>query len=126
MTAKDLMIGDWVHSLEEDVYTQITDIETDGDDSVWLSDIEVFGRQFMYEIDPISLTESILQKNFPTPDKGITWCPMEYNPDSNQPCRFFHIEIARGGMELRIPSVRYVHELQHILKIARIDIEIKL
>lgn len=123
MTAKDFMIGDWVHSLKIDEDTQITDIETDVEDVFWLYVRKPFGRQFMNEIQPIPLTEEILLKHFPKPEEGVVWCPSPIA--SLQPTKF-HFDIAKGGLYMTIPNLRYVHELQHVLKIAGINKEIKL
>ena len=110
------MIGDWVHSLQTDVDTKITNIETDGEDAVWLSDLSTFGRQFMNEIQPIPLTEEILKKNNILYQWGYPWYQGIYDEE---------------GIEVHFAEycqmhLKYVHELQHALRLLHFDIEIKL
>lgn len=69
-------------------------------------------------LDPIPLTAKILEKNFPEPTDGITWYPEEggfnchtYVPDC---------EINAFGL------FKYVHQLQHALRLCEIEHEITL
>ena len=71
-----------------------------------------------YELFPVPLTDEILEKNFPEPTDGITWYPEEggfnchtYVPDC---------EINAFGL------FKYVHQLQHALRLCEIEKEIEL
>ena len=70
------------------------------------------------DVCPIPLTAEILEKNFPEPTDGITWYPEEggfnchtYVPDC---------EINAFGL------FKYVHQLQHALRLCGIDKDIEL
>ena len=133
---KDLMVGDYVHSRLHDVDTFIIDVEgrvpkemseheyTEAV-SVWLDSKECWGRNYIDEIEPIPLTEELLRKFFPTTDDGVTWYPYNGMIDGY---RWFYIEAIGDGVGgARILGMfRYVHELQHILRLCNIDIEIRL
>ena len=73
MEARDLMIGDWVHSKLHDMDSTVISIETDRydytvkepvkTDDVWLESKKCWERHYMNEIEPIPLTKDILEKN---------------------------------------------------------------
>ena len=121
MKTEEIMIGDWVHSRLHNVDTTVITVEGRGYNAVWLESKECWERHYMNEIEPIPLTEEILQKNFPDPDV-ITWFPQD-----DMPC-FFNIyweSIHFGEGELRL-NIQYVHELQHILRLCGIEKDIVL
>ena len=71
------------------------------------------------EYFPIPLTEEFMQRNFPDSSE-IVWFPLDTKPG------FFNIYWEYptfGEGELRL-NIQYVHELQHILNICRIEKEI--
>lgn len=68
--------------------------------------------------EPIPLTPEILERNFPEPTDGLTWYPEEggFNCHTYVP----KCEINAFGL------FKYVHQLQHALRLCGIDLEIKL
>ena len=67
---------------------------------------------------PVLLTQEILEKNFPEPTDGLTWYPEEggFNCHTYVP----KCEINAFGL------FKYVHQLQHALRLCGIDKEIDL
>lgn len=117
MDVKELQIGDWVLSCE--LYgqyrtAQVEDIESSG--RVWLKDgCEYTSNDY---IDPIPLTDEIFSENnikylFGNPwyqgcaKSGFDFC---YTTDDN-------------AIDVKIP-IRFVHELQHALRLLKINKEI--
>ena len=130
MEANELMIGDWVLTLEsthkEKVYAQIWAIE-EGQTSIlvkkdnrnWFVDIEW--------IEPISLTSDILKKN------GFEYYHKNFaSTDYDSPFKLEMVEWpdenGNGGLWLinGLFKIRFVHELQHALRMCGIDKTIEL
>lgn len=120
MTAKELMIGDWVMNTHNRKPEQVCEIR---ERMVMLDYNDLYDYD---EIEPIPLTDAILKangfeyhhKNFaalshvhPFQLKMVEW------PDENG-IGLWMI----GGLF----KIRYVHELQHAMKLCDIDKEIKL
>ena len=107
MKTKELMIGDWVYGTEKKKYGRVDKLEHDVEDDT---------------VEPIPLTEEILKKNgFLGNDYGEIiigeWRIM---------CDCSNVAILHNEhVDIDIP-IRYVHELQHALKLCRIDKEIEL
>lgn len=115
MKANELMIGDWVRSKLHNVNSKVTDIEWQGDfGSVWLEEKKCWQRHFEDEIEPILLTEEILKKNGIGYQYGTLW----YQNGFGRKCFEVHFS-THCRMDLR-----YVHELQHVLRLLRFDKEI--
>lgn len=79
-------------------------------------------RSYMPQfIKPIPLTEDFLERNFPEYEEGyeIGWWKEEHDEDGYQ------IEFSDSSHEIVISRVRYVHEVQHIVRMCglRKDIE---
>lgn len=118
MTANELMVGDWV--LDGTQLAQVTSITCDGIVETTVneySNIEV--------IEPIPLTKEILDKNnlkygdynifFDQYDETlVTQWGMRYKDD--------HFYIKNCFIE----KIEFVHELQHFLKLLKVNKEIKL
>lgn len=68
---------------------------------------------------PVPLSDKILEHNFPTTDY-LVWFPI-----GNTGCYQIEINDELKSMNVVIP-IKYVHELQHLLKICNIDKDIKL
>ena len=120
MKANELMIGDWVYNTHNRQNEQVQEI---GSGLVMLAYNDLYEYD---EIEPIPLTDEILKangfeyhhKNFaalshvhPFQLKMVEW------PDENG-IGLWMI----GGLF----KIRYVHELQHAMKLCEIDKEIKL
>ena len=119
MTVKEIMIGDYLRSKLHDVVSTVIYVEGEKYNSVWLEDRACWERHYMSEVEPVPLTEEILQKNFPT-DEELAWWP---TTKINGEAYFFHFEYARTFWCVAV-ELRYVHELQHLLLLCGIDKEI--
>lgn len=131
MKEKDLMIGDWV--LDGNAYAQVTSITCDGNIETTHnehSNIEL--------VNPIPLTPEILEKNGftkSTPPPGIhARCYKldnkkdRYNltiADYNKYKRLL-LDVDSEDSECFNIKCDYVHELQHALRLCRINKEIEL
>ena len=119
MKANELMTGDWVlYGGEPNIITEVSEI-IHGEATVCFA-----GNNYMAnidEIEPIPLTETMLIKHFP--DTSIlTWRPVVY------PDKAFVIDYTEEGIDgadIHI-SVKFVHELQHLLHLLGIEKEIEL
>lgn len=127
---KDLMLGDWVFLSDNNCFCRMTAIYgyygkmwIEADDEVYHID----------EILPISITHDILAKNGFNYDGGeiydIRWddndghhC-MNFRKMYNKDGVFDALGIRMGG---EVEIIKYVHELQHLLKLCGIDEEIVL
>lgn len=111
MDSKSLMIGDWVQIVSDapimtNEYHRIDWIRTG---EVGLDNRKIVTYPY---IRPISLTAEILEKNFPDPEI-VCWYP-----DNNT----YRIGI---GDDVAL-NIKYVHELQHALRLCGIKKEIEL
>jgi hypothetical protein len=106
MEAKDLMIGDFV--LDGNIYAQVTSITCDGN-------IETTHNKHSYIelIEPIPLTPEILKKN------GWEERPKGY---------VLYKKLCKNTFVVNTADIqiKYVHELQHALRLCEIDKEIVL
>ena len=135
MKAEELMIGDWVktnHScgkLSCDIKSSIARVSEIGfsnSDGMYVSFVGIKGRYYDDEIEPILLTEEILEKNgFKKNNFNQYVLGKSYLGEE------IYYEI--GFIQLRYPnsyysilSCGYVHEFQHMLKIFGIEKEIVL
>ena len=141
MTAKEIMVGDWVEcvdsSHEKKAYAQIDSIEEGQtcilvrfDNCNWFLDISF--------IKPIPITGEILEKNgFKEVNKGYgSWSLYKYKYDGCTKTTQCHIFWSKTEAYLKIISytyefgdferigIQYVHELQHALRLCGIETEI--
>ena len=116
MKATELMVGDWV--LDGKKPAQITGIMCDDLFETTLSP-SVGGEC----ITPIPLTDEIMEENFPIYEKGYTvgWWTDEFGNAGP-----FWFELTANGVQIEIKSIKYVHELQHALRLCGINKEIEL
>ena len=112
--AKDLMIGDWVlntHNNPEKVQQIIANFNDEL--AIMLDGNCIYGSD---EIAPIPLTAEILEKNFPDTEI-LVW----YGNEDK-----WHIECpAFEDLQVEI-EIKYVHQLQHILRLCGFEKEIQL
>ena len=131
MKTTDLMIGDWV--IAKGKQTQVTDIdEYDGINRSWIVGCEDGRCVHKEDIKPICLTKKILKKNsfleveaieYPSRSVGISFL---YR-DTIEGLRIFVQNACVGGPTCTIiKTCKYVHELQHALKLCGIEKEIVL
>lgn len=132
MKATELMIGDWVMNTHNRKPEQVCEIR---ERMVMLAYNDLYDYD---EIEPIPLTAEILEQNgFITKDKPDHWTgyrSYKYSEGSTGiSFQLFHdtgkykwsgkCEISLNALPYWI-RFEYLHELQHILKICRIDKEI--
>lgn len=125
MKVEDLMIGDWIlyksDSLENAFPIQVTR--------------EMFNKELVVwkdRFEPIPLTPEILKKN------GILYEKQSYyyvvKDDKDLECTYYIQQILQEDWAIGVDigaydcsvfaRIKYVHELQHALKLCRIDKEI--
>ena len=130
MTTQDIMIGDWVKPFgsKEGVYAKVTSIEPNRIGLITTGGNPHHGTE--KTIEPILINKEILEKNgFVKDDNDDCW------GDAN--CFFIpnyvdkkiiswetHIEPDSGIGDFS-GKLRYVHELQHALKVCGIYLELK-
>ena len=125
MNAKELQIGDWV----ENDLGEIQQVIELHEDKVMLA----YNDLYLYDaIKPIPLTPKILEKNSISPkNTGDTYAfhylmddvsIVECHANAGSRCRCI---IAYGETRLRI-TIRFVHELQHTLRLCGIEKDIEL
>lgn len=116
MKATELMIGDWV--LYNTTPKRIGGID---------GKIIRFFRWDVWEnpsaIEPIPLTAEILEKNLSTTSQ-IQYCWDDFL--SNSFGEDFYEMRYHGDVTELVISIRYVHELQHVLKLCKIEKEVVL
>lgn len=138
MNGKDLMCGDWVLSKENDKPCKIVSVNKQTDKSVLLATEN--GLHFDYMYKPVPIQRIHLTKNgFKAQDEDD--CVFVYS-DGYVITVHFDDEIIDKGNNIQIPAtvfiridfaekemcmeIKYLHELQHAMKLFGIDKEIKL
>ena len=120
MTAKELMIDDWVYNTHNRQNEQVAEI---GSGLVMLAYNDLYEYD---EIEPIPLTDAILKAN------GFEYHHKNFAALSHvHPFQLEMVEWPDGNgiglwMIEGLFKIRYVHELQHAMKLCDIDKEIKL
>ena len=111
MKANELQIGDLVQI--DGKIGNVSFISELGDINVFIDETQMISTR---NPNPIPITAELLENNFPEPTDGITWYPEEggfnchtYVPDC---------EINAFGL------FKYVHQLQHALRLCGIEKEI--
>jgi hypothetical protein len=123
ITEQDLMVGDLVQYGENPtIKTRVLAISSVDNGKHWYIQAEPENTNStrvvaMHAVEPIPLTTEILEKNFPTIEDGVTWSE---TADSD----LFNIRVEYDKYVECI--FKYVHELQHALRLAGIDKEIEL
>ena len=123
MKAEELMIGDWVYSSFADVPCKVISIDTiiNGFTSVQVSNVK--WKKDIVSLSPIPITPEILEKNGFSDD----YRNYDYNLSYAQSCGDI-IGVAIYGRKAAIEDMdfKYVHELQHALRLCGIEKEIVL
>ena len=132
MKAEELMIGDWVYCEGQPTPDNVT-IETIAEDGVWFNGPNYEGAASYDRIFPISLTPEILEKNFGVVERTSDGYNLVINSEL---ILAFHLKatldlwIAQTRdwphLTYSLPLPRYVHELQHCLKLCGINKTIEL
>lgn len=121
MKAKNLLIGDWVYNSKKEM-CKVCGISEIFDSNITLDNYDkendgCFEKEF--EVSPIPLTSEILERNGIKYQFGMPW--YQGGIDGVFEFRFSSDDCAT---EIKIP-VRYVHQLQHTLRLCGIEMEIK-
>ena len=124
MKATELMIGDWVlmdmnYSEEDPMYTK-TNYQPykiqNGEDIGLACETNCIGDADVYQ--PIPLTPEILERNGIRYQFGMPW----YQGGADGAFEFRY-RSDDGSTQVQVP-IRYVHELQHALRLCAIEKEI--
>lgn len=128
MKVTELMIGDWVHAKGIEITARVNVIQGASDAVCLENDGNTFWR-LGEEIEPILLTEDILAKNFEKDDFNFVFVPKR-RKDILSICwseLFDKWTVAKTNRDILIyAQVKYVHELQHALRMCGGDKEIVL
>ena len=120
MKATELMIGDWVTFVNGNG-ERIADSQIDIN-----SLYTAMNAPEILQFEPIPLTWDILYKNFPDTDDGLAWWEnTEFENDAKDEYLWWHITVT-GDVLVVNGEIRYVHELQHALRLCGIEKEIEL
>lgn len=146
MKAEDLMIGDWVCLEDENLpleerYFKIEYLAISAGVSwvnqgtnapIGLGDGKSLIPVFRDEIYPIPITTEILEKNDILYEKQSYYYVIE--DDKDLECTYYIQQVLQGDWVIGVDigaydcsvfaRIQYVHELQHALKLCRIDKEI--
>lgn len=116
MTCKDLMVGDYVQIKNVGLIIKITEIDGTYDAVNYFNkDAEGELTLSIKDIEPISITPEILEKNFPDTEDGVLWW---------KDVGGMHIETETDGIMMFCGLFHYVHQLQHALQLACIEKDI--
>ena len=118
MNREYLMIGDWVYNTHNKQNEQVVEV---GSNCVMLAYNDLYAFD---EIEPISLTPKILEKNGFVDEMSN----YAYRTDNYNVCYYCadeRLSINKYGAILDVHCF-YVHQLQHALRLCGIKIEIEL
>lgn len=119
MKSTDLMIGDWVY--RPDCYSKVKEIRENG--IIGLDHLR--GIISFEELKPIPLTPEILEKNGFVYDSEDKLFEDIYPRISMLYAQYRLVE--NGGINYgEMSEIKYVHQLQHALRLCGIDKEIEL
>ena len=152
MEAKEIMIGDWVQFADGNKKYTVVGVKCDArylEDEAIITVMDRSGHWFDKEMDylePILITAEILKANGFIPDDLCDWaeryvCPAEIKkiPQTILEFTFYEgisadtlfkcwtkPESRDGENSVHICDLKYVHQLQHALRLCGIEKEIKL
>lgn len=121
---ENLMVGDWVKFKGSDLYHQVKVVSNK---SIKFDNQKWFAKS---SVEPIPLTQEILEKNGFVNDRGI-YCWRDENKqityfskENNRPyCTYSFVNIESGCIVVNELPIEYVHELQHTLRLCGIKKE---
>lgn len=128
MKAEELMIGDWVKCKDPKCEGHQIDLIDFGNEEVGL-DGEIYNFEDIY---PIPLTPEILKKNNILYKKSNYHYVIDNNKDLE--CIYYIAQASQGDWVIGVDTgayecpvfaiIKYVHEIQHVLRLCKIDKEI--
>lgn len=129
MTATDLALGDWVYNSSKEK-CKVYAISNIFDSNIHLDNYDKPNDgcfELVFEVEPIPLTAEILQKNgfkegaekYYGLEYGKGYIKVEFTAE--EPWTYI-----RNSCYFTSPACRYVHELQHAMKLCGINKEIVL
>lgn len=121
MKANELMIGDWVCCTDPKPF-KIVEISII-DPHEYITGSDGFDVD-VSDLQPIPLTAEILNSNFPDVRHGVFWSWNDIISSEN--VNWFELRIEIGLDEILTRNIRYVHELQHALRLCGIEKEVVL
>lgn len=136
MKAEILMIGDWVKTnpncgkltcgIKSNI-AMVSEIGFSNSDGMYVSFVGINGRYYDNELEPIPLTSEVLEKNsflkveaieYPSHSVGISFL-YRNTPEG---LRIFVQNACAGGPTCTmIKTCKYVHEVQHMIKMCDIE-----
>ena len=115
MTYKELMVGDFLQAQPNNKIVRVVEIKDD----------EIVCNERCYDLKPIPITHNILRK--------IGFCPGQHSDFLSGINSDYRVEyLDYNGFTIKSTTSRlkincdYVHELQHALRLCKIDKEIEL
>ena len=130
MEATDLMISDWV--MFDNELLQVSEVLKDG---ICANNDTAFGCYHFENLEPILLTEAILQKNgfkhldISSPKDTINQFVWRYSTDSQNIDLSYNKwtkDYMLDSFRIHLFPIIYVHELQHALHMGGIEKKIEL
>lgn len=120
MKTNELQIDDWVTCSLNNKYYKVSSLT---------SDVELEGNKFIFhslcdDIEPIPLTAEILEKNGWRKIGRRTYMDEQMCVLANHHDNKWQISYGDSNDFTCIPNIRYVHELQHTLRLCGINKEI--
>ena len=132
MKANELMVGDLLYDKANDYYGEVTGVIDNGE--IYIDGVIAY----IDDCTPIPLTQEILEKNGFKKCEGNEWSVFKYKDDDHTKNALYLVLWSADELYLEICSytsntgdfnrigIRYVHELQHALKLCGIDKTIEL
>ena len=131
----NLMVGDWVKTNPncgklacgiKSTIAMVFEIGFSNSDGMYVSLVGIKGRYYDNELEPIQLTDEILEKNGFEKNQDYGY----YIGQSNSGYYVYldnnHLSIQAGNDIIEFAWCEYAHELQHALKLCGIEKTIKL
>ena len=133
LTSKDLMIGDWVLQCELNIPVKVQSIICHYGESIYFYHETREYISNVSKLEPIPLTPEILEENGILYEKASFYYIIK--DDKDLECTYYIQQMLQGCWAIGVDigaydcsvfaRIKYVHELQHALKLCGIDKEIK-
>lgn len=124
MKAKDLMIGDWVRKLEPGGHTipvKVTGIIDEDSSVLYERKDGVHGVTNLKAFSPIPLTAEIIDMVGHHPKMALYWDDKKTEETAEN---WYELRICKDGDTALTMEIRYIHELQHALRLCGVEKEV--